>query len=122
MPVIRESSLDKAIAAWGENMPDTVAALAAACDQSSQNQVAKKIGRSPAAISQVISNQYKGDMMAVLSDARAFLNDVKVLCPVLGNISKLDCKTNSNKDLSTASPLDVRLWKTCRNCKYNEGK
>lgn len=48
------SAIETAKQHWGENMPDWIEVLASEADKSSQNKIAQKIGKSSAAISQVL--------------------------------------------------------------------
>lgn len=50
------SAIETAKQHWGENMPDWIEVLASEADKSSQNKIAQKIGKSSAAISQVLKN------------------------------------------------------------------
>ncbi len=48
------SAIETAKQYWGENLPDWIEVLANESDKSSQNKIAQKIGKSSAAISQVL--------------------------------------------------------------------
>lgn len=54
--------VETAAKAWGDAMPDWVAALARECAATSQNKVAARLGRSAALVSQVLRNNYKADL------------------------------------------------------------
>ncbi len=113
-------SLERALRAWGDDMPSGVKALAVACDNSSQNQVAAQIGRSTAAISCVLNNSYKGDLNAVLKDFEAWDTGETIDCPILGEISGGKCKKTQAQKPQSASTLSMRQWRTCLNCKNKE--
>ncbi len=120
----RNSSLEKAMQAWGADMPQAVRDLAAECDLSSQNAVAKRIGRSGAAVSQVLSNSYKGDLNAVLTDVESLLTGQQWDCclPYKSAISALECRKISKCKLSTTSPLSVRNFRACKQCPNNPNR
>ncbi len=120
----RSSSLEKATQAWGADMPQAVRDLAIECDQSSQNAVAKRIGRSGAAVSQVLSNQYKGDLHAVLTDVKSLLTGQQWDCclPYRNIIPALECRRISRCKLSTTSPLSVRNFRACKQCPNNPNR
>ncbi len=117
----RNSSLEKATFAWGEDMPQAVRDLAIECDASSQNAVAKRIGRSGAAISQVLSNSYQGDLKAVLTDVESLLAGEQWDCclPYKSTISALDCRKISKCKLNATSPLSIRNYRACKQCPNN---
>jgi hypothetical protein len=109
----------KAAAAWGEPLPDWLAALVAACEAASMTAVARRLGRSVAAISQVISNSYAGRTDRIASDVRAVLMTDAVACPVLGAIDGARCHAERHREFSCANPQLVRLARTCPTCAQN---
>ncbi len=113
-------SLERALEAWGDDMPSGVRALAIACDSHSQNYIAAQIGRSTAAISCVLNNSYKGDLNAVLKDFEGWAKGIEIDCPALGKISQGLCKKTQNQKPQSASTLSMRQWRACQRCK-NKG-
>ena len=110
--------MQNAKSAWGE-VPDWVAALIAACDKprSSQNKVAKELGRSPAVISSVIHNSYRGDMADVEERVRAVFLSEQVRCPALDLISTADClRWRDEAAELKAGPMMVRMYRACHAC------
>ena len=116
-------SVENMRAAWGEDAPDWVLILAQECDRTSQNAVAKAIGYSPAAISNVLKKRYgigghSGDLAAVEQAVRgAFMNAV-LECPELGEMPTHTCLDWQKKARAFANvnPLRVRMYRACRKC------
>lgn len=109
--------MDTAVENWG-TVPDWVASLVEACDHSSQNKVAGRIGRSAAVVSQVLRNAYAGNMRAVEQRVRDVLMAEEIACPALGPISSEDClnwRDRAEKH-SSHSPIQVRMFSACRRC------
>jgi hypothetical protein len=104
-------------------MPPFIKALVSACDQTSQNQVAKRLGYSGAVVSQVIRNSYPGDMTRVETQVRMILIGNVVDCPALGEIQELDCHNWQEQAgaLTSAVPTKVRMFRACRGCECYKG-
>lgn len=105
---------------WGGEIPDWVKALVNACDETSQNKVAKKMGYSSAVISQVLNNIYPGDMDKVEKNVSDFfLRGVN--CPVLEKITADQCLAwrRKGEEPSPNSPLHSRMFHACRTCPRN---
>ncbi|MEQ1698164.1 MAG: hypothetical protein ABL901_20230 [Hyphomicrobiaceae bacterium] len=79
--VLGVSRKPEAAVGWGEAMPDWVVALAAACDQAPQTEVARRIEYSPAVVSQVLRNTYKGNLKRVEFQVRGLLMEQTLKCP-----------------------------------------
>ncbi|MGY5789087.1 transcriptional regulator len=103
----------KAIASWGE-APDWVIVLAEACTLSSQSAVAKQLDYSPATISQVLSNSYRGDLSRVQEMVRGALMAETVVCPVLGDIARNVCLDWQAKPHAVTSSLRAQMFRACR--------
>ena len=109
-------SVSNAREAWGVSIPDWVMALAEACDRSSQNSVAKRLGYSGATISGVIKNKYRGDIERVEQAVRGSLMSETVMCPVLGDLRRDRCLINQKKakNPNPTSSVSMRLAKACK--------
>ncbi|MCV9907169.1 Mu-like prophage major head subunit gpT family protein [Brucella sp. HL-2] len=59
------TNIDKARAAWNGEIPDWIVILAEACDRESQSAIARKVGYSASAVSQVLSNTYQNGVYGV---------------------------------------------------------
>ena len=110
--------LDKARAAWGADMPDWVALMARKCAETSQNRVAREIGRSASLVSAVLSASYQGDMAAVEDVVRGVYMRTTVDCPQLGTIRTSDCQDWRLKARSFAATnsLRVDMYRACHRC------
>ncbi|MGJ8609676.1 MAG: hypothetical protein ACSHWY_01185 [Octadecabacter sp.] len=106
--------------AWGNDVPDVVKAIVAACDapNSSQNKVAKRLGYSTAVVSQIISKKYPGDLQGIAQRVRMILMGSTVECPVDGTIPETTCVEwkNNAKTLTSSNPTVVKMFRQCRKC------
>lgn len=117
-----ETYLEKACIAWGDNLPDWVDVLAQFCDSHNQRMAAEEIRYSPAVVTQVLKNTYKGNLSSIEHAVKgAFLAET-VECPVLGDLPGNDCLENQRKPFSSANPLRVQLFRACRACEHNRMK
>ncbi|MGR3501576.1 hypothetical protein [Pseudaestuariivita sp.] len=117
------SAVDKAREAWGSELPDWVEAMAVACDDSSQNQVAKRIGRSSSVVSHVLRNAYPGDMAATEELVRGTFMSGRTDCPALGKIPSNECRLwrERAKSFSSHNAQRVQMFRACRRCPVNRG-
>jgi len=113
--------MDNARAAWGDDAPVWVLALARACDATSQTKVGARIGYSGAAVSQTINGKYPGTVAAVEKAVRFVLLAEKVDCPVLGLIPANDCLARQRQGFTTSNPQAVRLARACGTCTHRQG-
>ena len=110
------SNVDKARAAWGNVIPDWIVILAEACDRDSQSAIARKVGYSPSAVSQVLSNSYQnGDIGRVEQAVRGALMAETVDCPVLGDLPRNTCVIWQRKPFATTNSHRIRMFQACRN-------
>lgn len=115
------SAIETAKQHWGENMPDWIEVLASEADKSSQNKIAQKIGKSSAAISQVLKNIYPGTIENVEAAVRANLMNSSHECPVFGTILIRECLENQSRPFcGSGNPNKIRLFRACRNCNFNK--
>jgi uncharacterized protein involved in cysteine biosynthesis len=105
---------DKAQAAWGENMPDWIGELASLADTESVTACARRIGYSPAVISQTIGNKYRGDLTKVEDKVRGALMGLTVSCPVLGSIGRHVCLDWQAKPRAITNSTRTRVYRACR--------
>jgi hypothetical protein len=106
---------------WGEDAPPWVLALADACDLSSQNAVARRLGRSASLISTVLRKKYPGDMNAVEERVRgAFMNET-VACPAIGAMPMHECQDWQvlSRGDPGANPERRRMLRACNRCPRN---
>lgn len=89
---------------------------------SSQAEVARQLGYSPATVSQVLAGNYPGRTERIATRIVEVYGEkygcATVDCPVLGVISVARCISESKKEFSTANPQSVELWDTCPDCQH----
>ena len=110
-------------ASWGEEPPRWVLLLAEECARTSQNQAAKRIGKSASYISQILRRKYLGDMKAAEEIVLGVLDSGSVVCPALGNIPGQEChewRSKARKFAPTNSKR-VRMFKACQKCDRFKG-
>lgn len=119
------SKIDIARAAWGAELPDWVEAMAAACDDSSQNAVAKRLELSAAAVSTVIKRTYQArDYSNIEQVVRGVLMAETLDCPALGELQKDKCLRwrKRAKEPVPSNPLRRRMYRACRRCPIGQGE
>ncbi|TRD18371.1 hypothetical protein [Palleronia caenipelagi] len=114
--------LAKARAAWGEDMPDWIEALARACAETSQNAVARKLGYSAATVSCALSGTYRGNLATLEAAWRGVFERAVVACPILGEIGTPTCRDwrRKSKRLRASNNLNARMFRACRACSHNQ--
>jgi hypothetical protein len=106
--------LAKARAAWGDNLPDWIEALALEANRTTAARAAKRIGYSSAVVSHVFTNAYPGDMSRVEAKVRGALMSKTVMCPVVGEIGLDRCLDEQKMDNTGASSIRAQLYRACR--------
>lgn len=110
------SMMDKAIAAWGEPLPDWIKALAEACDETSLRKTATKLAVSPAIVSLTVNaKRDRVKLEFVKGRVERILMITTVACPVLGDVNRNECLQEQAAAFSAANPLRVQLYRACRN-------
>ncbi len=117
------SARDTACEFWGEAPPDWVAALALACDETSQNKVALKLERSATLVSNILRNRYPADTGLVEDLVRGHLMKETVACPALGEIGKQVCRKWRGKarHFENVNSQTVTMYRACNRCPINKG-
>lgn len=101
--------------AWGDAMPEWIAALARVATARSLKSAADSIGCSAALVSNVLANKYKARLDRVEIKVRGALMDETVKCPVLGdNMARDWCLHQQSMPNTGASPARARLYRKCR--------
>jgi hypothetical protein len=110
--------LERAKAAWGDEMPDWVQALALACERSSQNRVSKALDRSATIISQVLTRTYAASMDRIEDRVRGVYLNGSVECPEKGELPLQDCQDWREKARTFAmgNPQRTQMFRACRKC------
>ncbi|MDX8354329.1 hypothetical protein [Cognatiyoonia sp. IB215182] len=107
--------------AWTVDMPEWVLQLAKACDRSSQNKVARKLGYNGAVVSQVLRNRYPGNMVNVQHRVEGILMGTTLICPALGELPIHECQLWRQKSriFSNANHQRVMMYRACKRCPNN---
>lgn len=113
------SAVASVIEAWAggdaSRVPEWVMILAEACDAQSRGKIAKRLGYSPATLSQVLNGKYMGNLERVAEMVRGALMSATVDCPINGE-TKLDtCLTDQKRTPPFASGWRMQVYKACRN-------
>lgn len=111
---VKNTAVERATAAWGAALRPWVQRLAEECDATSQANVAGRLGYSPATLSYVLRNAYKGDLACVELAATGALMARTVQCPVLGDLRADDCLRHQRAPWSPNNPTNIDLYKACR--------
>lgn len=96
--------------------------LRTAVTGSSQAEVARRIGRSAAAINLVLKGTYAGNPDTILELVSAEFGGAEVDCPVMGTIALIHCIENRQISFMPTNHQRVRLWKGCRRCEFNPNR
>jgi len=103
-----------ALAAWGDPLPDWIAALAGECDRTTQKAAGSRIGYSAGVVNAVLKRAYKGDYTAVEQSVRGALMAATVNCPVLGELTTDRCLQQQRQPFAAHNPQRIALWRACR--------
>jgi transcriptional regulator with XRE-family HTH domain len=85
-------------------------------DEHGQAEVARRIGRSTAAVNQVLHGKYNGNPERILELIAAEFGSETVQCPVMGEIALARCTEERNKPFRATNPQRRRLYLACRDC------
>lgn len=99
---------------------DWLAALRTACAESSQSAVAKRLGISPAAVSQVLAGKYAADTGVIEQKVRGVLMNKVVDCPVLGELNVKICLDWQARPFAATSEHRTRMYRACRRCPHSK--
>ncbi|MBT0666377.1 helix-turn-helix transcriptional regulator [Geobacter pelophilus] len=100
--------------------PDRMDLLKRMVAQHGQANVARRIGKSAAAICQILSGDYKASPDAILDLVEEAFGQTTVHCPLLGEIPLKKCSDNRNRPLIATNPLRVKIWRACKECDPSE--
>jgi hypothetical protein len=113
MSAVTISPVDKAEAAWAP-APDWVRRLAEEAERIGQRAVAKLIDYSPATVSQVLSNTYRGDLAKIELKVLGALMGETIDCPVKGEMARNVCLRWQDKPFAVTSADRTRMYHACR--------
>lgn len=97
---------------------DALQALKAACQATSQAEVARRLEVSDGTVSNALKGRYIGNVERMAERIRGTLLNATVACPVLGEISARICQDEREKPFQPNGPR-VRLWRACQKCPHN---
>ena len=95
-------------------MSDWTTVLRARCAETSQADVARRIGYSPAVVSGILKGTYRGNSSAVEAAFRGVFMGQTVACPVLGEIPPKACAEHQGRPFGAANPIHTELYRACR--------
>lgn len=87
-----------------------------------QSEVARRIGKSASALSQVMSGKYAGSPDTILELIEAEFGESTLECPELGEIALATCIEERDKPFKATSSQRVRLYRACQGCPHKGGK
>lgn len=102
------------------NETDLMELLNQKISESSQAAVARLLGISDSALSQVRSGTYRGAPTAILQRVREVFGSESVDCPVLGSISLGRCAEKRKLPFAATNPQRIALYKACQHCQHND--
>lgn len=113
------TNMQRAVAAWGEDMPRWVRLLATACDTTNQRMVGERLGRSSGYVSRLINASYPGDMDEAEKLVRAAFGDEGVVCPLWGTIPLANCMRNRRRKGPPRNQAQRLYRMHCPSCPNN---
>ena len=87
-----------------------------------QAEVARRLGKSAAAISQILSGKYQAAPDEILRRVIEIFGGVSLQCPVLGEIPLAQCADEQKKPFAATSHQRVALYRACQTCPQNRRK
>lgn len=85
--------------------------------QGGQARVARDLGYSAGAISQVLSGKYQGDISNILARVEEIYGGLSVDCPGLGyEIPLAKCGEWRRKPFASTNPQRVAMYRACKDC------
>ncbi len=111
----------RAVAAWGDDLPDWIVDLARECEATSQNKVAARMDLSAALISQVLGRKYPGDLAGVEDQFNGVFKDAVVTCPALGELPTHECRMwrDRSRTFVSVNSQRVQMFRACNACPRN---
>jgi hypothetical protein len=105
----------KAIEAYGGELPEWVGELARFADAEGLGGAGKRINYSKSAVSNVLNNKYSGgDLARVEAMVRGALMAETVDCPILNDIGRDRCLIEQKEEFRATSAFRAQLYHACR--------
>ena len=83
---------------------------------------ADRLEVSPSMVTAVARGYYESPVDAFRETVNAVLGAACVSCPVLGEITLVDCRRHRAADFAPTNPTRIRLWRTCPTCPNNPNR
>lgn len=99
---------------------DRMKVLNAAVEEFGQAEVARRIGKSSAAVSQVRSGTYQGKPDRILELVDAEFGSAEIDCPVMGRVPLARCIEERTKPFRATNPQRRQLYQACQRCPHKE--
>lgn len=115
----KSANLDRAIAAWGTDLPQWIKLLAEACDRSNQREVADRLGKSAGYVSRILRRDYAGSYAEAETLVRAKFSADKVPCPLFGEIPLASCVKLRRRTAPPQNHMHHACARTCPDCPNN---
>ena len=93
-----------------------MALLRDTCAELGQAEVARRLGKSDSAVSQVLSGTYKGSSDTILERVEEVFGTTIIHCPTLGAIMLGRCADERRKPFAVVSGAYTRQRKACKQC------
>ncbi|WP_446653088.1 hypothetical protein [Blastomonas sp.] len=114
------TNMQRAQAAWGEDMPPWVRLLAAAADATNQRKAGEKIKRNASYVSRILNRDYAGSYEEAERLVRAAWGNEDVLCPVWNDsIPLASCMNLRRKKGFPQNSVENLYYQTCPTCPNN---
>lgn len=97
-------------------LPDSLQLLREACEETSQAEVARKLGYCPSAINQVLKGTYPAPQNILAKVEKEYRRSATINCPILGPITPGKCIENRNRPFAATNPTRVALFRRCPIC------
>ena len=101
---------------WFEILTDKV-------EQLGRRTVERDCGISKTALSQVLNHIYEekgGSLRNIEAAVLSAYANIKVTCPVLGEIPVKRCTQEQKRDFVASSPVRIKLYRACMTCPQNK--
>lgn len=119
---VNQTNLDRARAAWGEDMPRWVRLLAGACDVTNQRAVGNRLGKTSGYISRLVNRNYTGSYAEAETIVRAAYGGEDVLCPLWGPIPLASCIRNRRRPGPPRNQAHHAFAAACPTCPNNSDR
>jgi hypothetical protein len=118
--MIRElTNREKAHQAWGDELPDWIAALADYADRYGQRATGIRLQSSAGFVSRVINNKYGAGLKKAEEQVRAAIMAATIECPEWGQIPSSTCRKNRNRTGPPTNFFRQRFAESCPECPLN---